>query len=54
MVKSQEMVESLKSTNGGERDEHLLFFVGLNRWGRKEALEKAGESINTPCFPTIT
>jgi hypothetical protein len=36
MEKLQMMLESLKGTNGGERDEHLSIFIGLNRGGRRE------------------
>jgi hypothetical protein len=40
MVESQGMLESLKGTNGGERDEHLSIFVGLNRGRRREPLRR--------------
>jgi hypothetical protein len=36
MVESQGMLERLNGTNGGERDEHLFIFIGLNQGGRRE------------------
>jgi hypothetical protein len=40
---------SLKSTNGGERDEHLLLFCRTEPLGRKrETLGRTGIGINTP------
>jgi hypothetical protein len=30
------MLESLNDTNGGERDEHMSVFIGLNQGGRRE------------------
>jgi hypothetical protein len=52
MVKSQGMLESLKSTNGGERDEHLLLFYQTKMLGKKrETLGRTGKSINTPLPP---
>jgi hypothetical protein len=51
MVKSQGMLESLKGTNGGERDEHLSVFIDLNRGGRREHHWGGERGINTPLGP---
>jgi hypothetical protein len=55
MVKSLEMLESLRSNNGGERDEHLSDFHRSEPLGKKrEMLGRTGKSINTPYLPTVT
>jgi hypothetical protein len=55
MVKSQGMLRSLKSTNGGEIDEHLLLFYRTEPLGKKrEPLWRTWKDINTPCLPTVT
>jgi hypothetical protein len=49
------MLERLKSTNGGERDEHLLLFYQTETLGKKtETLGRIEKSINTTLSPTVT
>jgi hypothetical protein len=52
MGKSQRMLESLKGTNGGERDEHLSVFIGLNQGGRRESA--VGEVREKYKYPSYT
>ena len=52
MGKSKGKLESLKSTNGGERgDEHLLIFVSLNRWEEERDVMEDMEKYKYPLPP---
>jgi hypothetical protein len=49
------MLESLRSNNGGERDEHLFYFHRSELLGKKkDTLGRIGKGINTPCLPMVT
>jgi hypothetical protein len=55
MVKSQGVFESLKSTNGGERDENLLLFCRTETFREEErAVWEDREKYKYPCLPTVT
>jgi hypothetical protein len=54
MVKSQGMLESLKSANGGKRGKHLLMFYRIELFGKKRDVGEDREKYKYPLSPTIT
>jgi hypothetical protein len=54
MVKSQGMLESLKSAIGGKRGKHLLLFCRIEPFGKKRDIGEDREKYKYPLSPMVT